>query len=89
VLGLFKEWDCLTGERQLSSGDTLVLYTDGISESFNDAGEEFGEHRLIELLRRHREESSPVLIASILDDVKKFSPHEQSDDITLIVARCR
>jgi len=87
-LGLFKEWDCSAGERPLCSGDTLALYTDGITESFNDAGEEFGEHRLIESLRRHREQASPVLIASIVDDVKRFSPHEQSDDITLIVAKC-
>jgi serine phosphatase RsbU (regulator of sigma subunit)/predicted enzyme related to lactoylglutathione lyase len=89
VLGLFKEWDCAVAERRLFPGDTLALYTDGITESFNDAGEEFGEHRLVESLRRHRERSSPVLVASILDDVKKFSPHEQSDDMTLIVAKCR
>jgi len=88
VLGLFKEWECSTGECPLSSGDTFALYTDGITESFNAAGEEFGEQRLIESLRRHREQSSPVLVASIVADVKAFSPHEQSDDITLIVAKC-
>ena len=35
VLGLFKEWDCSIGERQLFPGDTLALYTDGITEAFN------------------------------------------------------
>jgi serine phosphatase RsbU (regulator of sigma subunit) len=89
VLGLFKEWNCSTRECSLSSGDALALYTDGVTESFNDEGEEFGEHRLIESLRRHREQSSPVLVASIVDDVKKFGSHEQSDDITLIVAKGR
>jgi len=89
VLGLFKEWECSTDERPLSSGDTLVLYTDGITESFNDVGDEFGEQRLIESLRRHGEQSSPGLVASIIDDVKKFGPQEQSDDITLIVAKGR
>jgi len=89
VLGLFKEWDCATAECPLSCGDTFVLYTDGITESFNVAGDEFGEPRLIDSLRRHCEESSPVLLASIMDEVKKFSPHEQSDDMTLIVAKCR
>jgi serine phosphatase RsbU (regulator of sigma subunit)/catechol 2,3-dioxygenase-like lactoylglutathione lyase family enzyme len=89
VLGLFKEWDCSVGERTLRSGDTIVLYTDGVTESFDGAGEEFGEYRLIESLRRHREQSAAVLVASIVDDLKKFCPHEQSDDITLIVARCR
>src|SRR3989442_423607 len=85
VLGLFKEWDCSIGERRLLPGDTLALYTDGITESFNGAGEEFGEQRLIEALRRHRELSSQALLASVVDDVQQFSPHEQQDDITLIV----
>jgi serine phosphatase RsbU (regulator of sigma subunit)/predicted enzyme related to lactoylglutathione lyase len=89
VLGLFKEWDCKISESQLSSGDTLALYTDGVTESFNDAGEEFGEERLVEALRRHRESSSHSLLAAIVDDVKRFSPGEQHDDITLIVARCK
>jgi len=89
VLGLFKEWDCSIGERRLLPGDTLALYTDGITESFNGAGEEFGEQRLIEALRRHRELSSQALLASVVDDVQQFSPHEQQDDITLIVAKCR
>ena len=44
VLGLFKEWDCSIGECPLFSGDTFALYTDGITESFNNGGEEFGEH---------------------------------------------
>jgi serine phosphatase RsbU (regulator of sigma subunit) len=43
VLGLFENWDCSLEERQLLAGDTLVLYTDGTTESFNDAGEEFGD----------------------------------------------
>ncbi|MCI0628484.1 MAG: serine/threonine-protein phosphatase [Acidobacteria bacterium] len=89
VLGLFKEWACSITEALLFSGDTLVLYTDGITESFNAAEEEFGEQRLIEALRRHRELSSQALLGSIVDEVKQFSPHEQYDDITLIVAKCR
>jgi serine phosphatase RsbU (regulator of sigma subunit)/biotin operon repressor len=89
VLGLFKEWDCSITETLLFSGDTLALYTDGITESFNDAEEEFGEQRLIEALRRHRELSSQSVLGSIVDEVKQFSPHEQDDDITLIVAKCR
>ena len=88
VLGLFEEWDCLVGERRLHEGDTLALYTDGITESFNEGGEEFGEHRLTQALRRYRELSSPDLLAAIVDEVRRFSPGEQHDDITLIVARC-
>jgi serine phosphatase RsbU (regulator of sigma subunit) len=89
VLGLFKEWDCSIDERRLFAGDTFALYTDGITESFNDVEEEYGEQRLVEALRRHRELPSQALLEAIVDGVRVFSPHEQHDDITLIVAKCR
>jgi serine phosphatase RsbU (regulator of sigma subunit)/predicted enzyme related to lactoylglutathione lyase len=88
VLGLFTEWDCSIVECQLFAGDTLALYTDGIIDSRNDAGEEFGEERLIEVLRRHRGLSSKDLLEATVDELRRFSPHEQYDDITLIIARC-
>jgi len=89
VLGLFKEWDCSLGEHEFSAGDTLVLYTDGVTEAFNEADEEFGERRLLEALRRHRHRPSKDLLTSIVEEVRQFSPHAQHDDITLIVAKCR
>jgi serine phosphatase RsbU (regulator of sigma subunit)/catechol 2,3-dioxygenase-like lactoylglutathione lyase family enzyme len=88
VLGLFRDWSCSIGECQLYSGDILVLYTDGVTESFNDRGTEFGEQSLIHSLRRHRERAPDALLASVLDEVQQFSGSEQQDDITLIVARC-
>lgn len=88
VLGLFDEWDCSTGARQLYAGDTLALYTDGITEAFDAADEEFGEQRLVGALRRHRDQPSRELLASIVAEVRCFSPKEQHDDITLIVAKC-
>ena len=60
-----------------------------ITESFNSTGEEFGEQRLTEALRRNRELPAPDLLAAIVDEVRRFSPGEQYDDITLIVAKCR
>jgi serine phosphatase RsbU (regulator of sigma subunit) len=89
VLGIFKDWDCEIGECQLRAGDTLALYTDGITESYNSADEQFGEQRLLDALQRHRECSSQICLASIVDEVQRFSPHEQRDDITLIVAKHR
>jgi len=87
-LGLFKSWDCSIGECRLASGDVLALYSDGITESFSAAGEEFGEQRLMEVLRQHRALSSRDLLQSIAQEVQHFSPGEQYDDITLIVAKC-
>jgi serine phosphatase RsbU (regulator of sigma subunit)/predicted enzyme related to lactoylglutathione lyase len=89
VLGMFEEWNCCTQELPLFSGDTLALYTDGVTESFNALGEEFGEERLIESLQRHRQQPSEELVAAVVNDVQKFSPREQYDDRTLIVAKCR
>jgi serine phosphatase RsbU (regulator of sigma subunit)/uncharacterized glyoxalase superfamily protein PhnB len=89
VLGLFKEWECAMDERELLPGDILALYTDGVCEAFNDQGEEYGEQRLIEALRRHRERSSPALLSAIVDEVRDFGRRDQQhDDITLIVAKC-
>ncbi|HZD48092.1 MAG TPA: SpoIIE family protein phosphatase [Silvibacterium sp.] len=89
VLGLFKDWESPTMECPLSPGDVLALYTDGVTESFNDEGEEFGEERLADALMRHREESSCSIVAAIVADIQRFSTGEQHDDITLIVAKCR
>ena len=89
VLGLFPDWSCEVEQRQLRCGDILALYTDGIIEAFNDAGDEFGEQRLVEGLRQNGERSSEAIIGAIIDEVRRFSPREQHDDITLIVAKCR
>jgi len=89
VLGVFREWDCTIGECQLRAGDTLALYTDGITESYDAEKEEFGERRLIEALRRNCGLSPQCLMDSIVAAVQKFSPQEQHDDITLIIAKHR
>lgn len=80
VLGLSKEWECSIEERRLFSGDTLLLYTDGITESFNDAGEEFGERRLIDALLRHQGLGSEASLNIIIYELRIFSAREQHDD---------
>ena len=87
VLGIFKTWECAVGESSLRRGDLLALYTDGVTESMDHSAEEFGEDRLVESLRRHRELCSQSLLTSVVADVRAFSPHEQHDDITLIIAK--
>jgi serine phosphatase RsbU (regulator of sigma subunit) len=89
VLGLFSEWKCEIGELSLEAGDVLALYTDGVTESFDAGGEEFGEERLCRALRRHGALPAEAMLDGILDEVRQYSPDEQRDDITLVVARCR
>ena len=52
VIGLFEEWNCTTREVDLKARDTLVMFTDGVVEAFNAQGEEFGEERLVEVVRQ-------------------------------------
>jgi len=89
VLGLFRDWGCAIEELTLTAGDTLLLYTDGVTERFNDSGEEFGERRLIDALVRHQELPARALLEAVLNEVRRFGPQEQTDDLTLIVAKSR
>jgi serine phosphatase RsbU (regulator of sigma subunit) len=88
VLGFQEDWDCSVGEAWLSSGDTLLLYTDGVTEAVNENGEEFGERSLAELLRAHRRLPASVLLRSIVNSVRRFAGKEFQDDVTLVAARC-
>jgi len=89
VIGLFARWECATQFITLGPDDLLVIYTDGVTESLDEAFEEFGENRLIEVVVNNRELAPEALMAAIVNEVRRFSPHEQHDDITLIVARRR
>ena len=89
VLGLFKEWKCVIEEVSFLPGDLLVIYTDGVSEAANEAGEEFGEVRIVECLRRHRELCPETLIEELVKELRGFALDEQQDDVTLIVAKAR
>ncbi|HTA50763.1 MAG TPA: SpoIIE family protein phosphatase [Verrucomicrobiae bacterium] len=87
LLGLFRDWDYSMREHWLSPGDVLALYTDGITEAYNERGEEFGEQCLIESLQQHRDLPCQALLSAIVDGVRRFSTQEQHDDITAIVAK--
>ncbi len=89
VLGMFEEWECGVSETQLQPGDLLVIYSDGVSEAQSDAGEFYGEERLLEAIRAHRHLPVGELINTLATIVVTFSGREQEDDITLVVARCR
>jgi phosphoserine phosphatase RsbU/P len=88
VLGLFEELPINVSEVSLAPGDILALYTDGVTEAVNEAGEEFGEGRLVDALRGKHNLSAQQLLQAVFDAVGRFSPGEQQDDITLVIARC-
>jgi serine phosphatase RsbU (regulator of sigma subunit) len=73
---------------QLNPGDILLLYTDGITEAANPAGEFFGEDRLCALLKENRTVPPQELIDNLLEQIRLFVGAESFvDDITLVVMR--
>ena len=87
VVGLFNDWHCEVAEVKLTPGDTLVLYTDGITEARSAEGEEFGESRLIDTLRSYCHLPVGPLLQAVVGAVQQFSAGEQQDDITMVIAR--
>ena len=67
-------------------GDKILLYTDGVTEAMNEAGELFGEERLEAAVNAHLEEHPEALVKSVRSDVAAYVQEaEQSDDITILV----
>jgi len=85
VLALMRNWDCQQGSVELAPGDRLVLFTDGITEAANTAGEEFEEDRLVRLVTTHRESPPAAIRERILAELREFTGDRWNDDATLVV----
>src|SRR5512144_1678690 len=85
VLGVFPEAAYEEDTLPLLPGDRLVLFTDGITEARNAAGDEYEDGRLIDALRRHRALPAAALHQHLFDDVLAFADGTLQDDATLIV----
>ncbi|OLB89002.1 MAG: hypothetical protein DMG84_08925 [Acidobacteria bacterium] len=87
VIGLFRDWECSVAEAHLESGDILCIYTDGITEASDKDGKEFGEARLLELLRQSRSLDAASIVQKVEQAVEQFRSGEQEDDLTMVIAR--
>jgi sigma-B regulation protein RsbU (phosphoserine phosphatase) len=85
VLGLIPDYVYEVDEVELKPGDRLVLFTDGLTEARDVDDEEFGEERLMAILRSSRELSAGNIQGRIAKAVDVFSQGEMGDDTTLIV----
>jgi sigma-B regulation protein RsbU (phosphoserine phosphatase) len=86
VLGLFAEAGYEAETIKLQRDEHLVLFTDGVIEALNSAGEEFGQERLESLLQANAQATSPEILARLMDAVLSFSANApQHDDITMMV----
>ena len=68
----------------------LVVFSDGVTEAFNTAGEEFGEERMLACLDANRDREPAALLQKLLANVQEFAASAaQSDDVTALVLKYR
>ncbi len=85
ILGPFEGVAFTEGRDKLEQGDTIMLYTDGVTEAMNFARELYSEERLVEILGGGEYSNPEDLIKATISDIEKFAAGaEQSDDITLL-----
>ena len=88
VLGLFPNATYEQGVVQLAHGDTVLLFSDGISEALNGAGDEFGDERICEAVRPALAESPQAVLEAVLTAMKRFADDApQHDDVTALAVR--
>ncbi len=89
VVGLLDELAWEQGTVHLGVGDILIAYSDGVTEPENDFGE-WGEARLLEVVRRHRHLSLEAISEQVIQTLRSWiGAQEQPDDVTLVLARQR
>jgi sigma-B regulation protein RsbU (phosphoserine phosphatase) len=83
---LFCEGEYSAARLRLEPGDSLVLYTDGLTEAVNPAGDEYGLDRLCSVLTRCGALAPGALIGAVLADLSAFQAGApRSDDLTMLV----
>ncbi|MGH9750257.1 MAG: PP2C family protein-serine/threonine phosphatase [Candidatus Polarisedimenticolia bacterium] len=90
IVGAFSDARYQQAEAHIPPGAVLLLYSDGLSEAQNAAGEEFGETRLTDLVRRHSAAAVDELRVAVFDAIDSWSGgRERLDDQTLVVVKGR
>ena len=88
IVGAFEGMEYGEDMLQLEQGDTLVMFTDGVTEAMDTAYKEFGAERLDSILRQQSGANSQQIIEAIKAGIKEFvGDAEQSDDITMLVVK--
>jgi phosphoserine phosphatase RsbU/P len=87
ILGMVSQANVEDREAELSPGDLVVLYTDGVTEARNPEGTFYGEARLRQLLDTYADETAQKLANVVVEEVLAFQGGEARDDIALVVVR--
>jgi phosphoserine phosphatase RsbU/P len=85
-LGMFCSTHFPVCEVTLDPGDKLLMYTDGLTEMFNAAGDEFGISRVHSLAKKHGATEPQAILSACIEELRSFSATtKQTDDLTLMV----
>ena len=88
ICGLFEHATYEEETVQLQPGDVLLIFSDGISEALNAAGDEFGDDRILICMQQHARAGVGEVLECLVQTVKRFaSDTVQSDDMTAVVVR--
>jgi len=88
LLGAFADAVYEQGEHQLTPGDTIVLFSDGIAEALNVEGEDFGEQRIRDAVEPRVNEPVEEILKHLLSELEQFTRGiAQADDLTAVVVR--
>jgi sigma-B regulation protein RsbU (phosphoserine phosphatase) len=88
ALGLIEDQTFEARPLTLPSGSMLIAYTDGVTDALNEAGEEYREEFLLELLESHRDRSAADICAAVLGAVRAHRGLRQDqDDVTVMVIK--
>ncbi|MEW6350046.1 MAG: SpoIIE family protein phosphatase [Thermodesulfobacteriota bacterium] len=88
VVGIFEDVEFVPETLTLQPGDSLLLYTDGVTEAFNNSGELFSSKRLQEEVSQSTPRTVSQLVSGVLAALRSFTGDaEQSDDMTMIAVQ--
>jgi serine phosphatase RsbU (regulator of sigma subunit) len=89
VMGMIPTLQCIQEQIEIGKGDLILLYTDGITEAFNENEQEFGDERLKAIVTSNAQKSPKEILSEIQTQLEIFvGSAPQSDDRTIVLAKC-
>ena len=88
ALGVKEDWVYEESEKQLHTGQIILIGTDGVKETHNEQDELFGAERFNRVIRDHAQKPAKEIIKEVFDALERFRfPVEREDDETLVVIK--
>lgn len=87
-IGIIEDYTYQNNTQRLNAHDTVILYTDGITDSINEHEENFGKDRLLETLNKCKSKKPADIIAKVSKEIRTFNNHVPQSDDMILMAIC-